>query len=427
MNSGVVTKTTKSNLSVEAERSLSDLSESKMVVIQNPAATQQETEAAVSPRKETPPAVDTTTTDNITLSNNGLLLTPGNDLREDFDGEGEASSAADSREEHTIRKPADQDADSLAPTASTTEETTTEDLYGDDQQQQLEKTVGESQEEEDKQPQSLDLQTERRQRQAEEVKESTWNAIQPLKMIRKGAVAALGGTLVGVGLVMIPLPIPLGAVVASSGLAVLGTEFDSAREMNQTLMRKTQENVDTARDHMIRSIESIDSTGDADSDEEDATESSEEDENPEWLHMNPMERKRQEKRLKEKVWKENRTKWDETSEYITRSTGNFLTRNLLPFLKRTQGNTPSPTDEAANMKSAENESSPAEDIVADSSLKAQDAIEDSVLVVRSLDGMADTATDPPLTNQSVEEEVMVVESIENEATEPERPTAPVIA
>jgi hypothetical protein len=52
---------------------------------------------------------------------------------------------------------------------------------------------------------------------------------------RKAGVAVAGGTMVGVGLIMIPLPTPFGAVVAGSGMAVLGMEFPAAqRVLDQT-------------------------------------------------------------------------------------------------------------------------------------------------------------------------------------------------
>ena len=50
-------------------------------------------------------------------------------------------------------------------------------------------------------------------------------------MIRKTGVAVAGGAMVGVGLVMIPLPTPFGAVIAGSGMAVLGMEFPAAQRV----------------------------------------------------------------------------------------------------------------------------------------------------------------------------------------------------
>jgi len=56
---------------------------------------------------------------------------------------------------------------------------------------------------------------------------------------RKAAVAASGTALVGLGLVMIPLPTPFGCAVAASGMAVLGTEFPAA----QRVLDRTREGV----------------------------------------------------------------------------------------------------------------------------------------------------------------------------------------
>lgn len=55
------------------------------------------------------------------------------------------------------------------------------------------------------------------------------------QLFRKAGVAVAGGTMVGVGLIMIPLPTPFGAVVAGTGMAVLGMEFPAAqRVLDQT-------------------------------------------------------------------------------------------------------------------------------------------------------------------------------------------------
>jgi hypothetical protein len=50
-------------------------------------------------------------------------------------------------------------------------------------------------------------------------------------VMRKTGVAVAGGTMVVVGLIMIPLPTPFGCVVAGSGMAVLGTEFPVAERI----------------------------------------------------------------------------------------------------------------------------------------------------------------------------------------------------
>lgn len=44
-------------------------------------------------------------------------------------------------------------------------------------------------------------------------------------------------------------------MIASSGLAVLGTEFDSAAKMNEKLVETATEHLETAREHVIRRME----------------------------------------------------------------------------------------------------------------------------------------------------------------------------
>jgi hypothetical protein len=170
----------------------------------------------------------------------------------------------------------------------------------------------------------------------------------PLKMIRKGAVAAVGGTMFGVGLVMIPLPTPFGAVIASSGLAVLGTEFKEAKEMNERLIEGAKGLVRDGRERIVRTLESMESE-DFDADQQDAEKQDDsnstsekmcdgEDDNctndaPKWLHMNPIERERQERLAREKYRRENQSTYQQTKEYITKKTGSFLSRNILPLLK----------------------------------------------------------------------------------------------
>ncbi|KAL3920335.1 MAG: hypothetical protein SGARI_006968, partial [Bacillariaceae sp.] len=57
------------------------------------------------------------------------------------------------------------------------------------------------------------------------------------------------------------------------------------------------------------------------------------DPSPQWLHMNPIERHRQEKLAREKYRRENQTSFEQAKEKFTKSTGRFLTKNLLPLLK----------------------------------------------------------------------------------------------
>jgi hypothetical protein len=215
------------------------------------------------------------------------------------------------------------------------------------------------------------------------------SSMQPLKMLRKGATAVVGGTMVGVGLVMIPLPTPFGAVVASGGLAVLGTEFTEAKELNERLIDGAKGHFNTARNALVKGIESMDqkdsnadsSTNSADaggdipstnntisksSSEKDEAEGANTviklsasssfggddgnengnsegnddnnedstDDSPLWLHMNPIEQERQEKLAKERYRRENQTYYEQTKENLTKRTGKFLSRNILPLIKK---------------------------------------------------------------------------------------------
>lgn len=205
----------------------------------------------------------------------------------------------------------------------------------------------------------------RRWQQDEAVRESTKaedsNGLDPLKILRKGAVAAVGGTMVGVGLIMIPLPTPFGVVVASSGMMVLGTEFDGAKEMHERIIVGAKETAKVARDHIVRTIESmeydesdtdaskidrdIQTTGvpvnckDADAasiiintfDSADGNVALD-DPSPSWLHMNSVEQERQENLAKEKYRRENQTAFDQTKQYLTKSAVAFLSKNVLPLL-----------------------------------------------------------------------------------------------
>ncbi|KAI2499736.1 hypothetical protein MHU86_14748 [Fragilaria crotonensis] len=61
---------------------------------------------------------------------------------------------------------------------------------------------------------------------------------------RKTGVAVAGGTMVGVGLIMIPLPTPFGCVVAGSGMAVLGTEFPAAQRVLDRTCKKVADAIE---------------------------------------------------------------------------------------------------------------------------------------------------------------------------------------
>ena len=206
-----------------------------------------------------------------------------------------------------------------------------------------------------------------------------------VKTLKKGAVAAVGGSMVGLGLVMIPLPTPFGAVVASSGLAVLGTEFDEAKELNDKLVGGAKRHLNKARDKVVKGIEKMNKDDDDDAEgssssvnnqsvnssdkvtETDSGEtgnvikvnaadalgndggniessSSDDSENsgsgtespPVWLHMNPVERERQEKLAKQKYKRDRQTTYEQVKEGMTKRTGKFLSKTLLPLIKKTE-------------------------------------------------------------------------------------------
>jgi hypothetical protein len=205
----------------------------------------------------------------------------------------------------------------------------------------------------------------RMQQQNDTVKESTkaeeGNTMDPLSIIRKGAVAAVGGTMVGVGLIMIPLPTPFGAVIASSGMMVLGTEFEGAKEMHERIIIGAKETAKNAREHIVRTIESMEHDeldSDPSKDDQDSrtslnptdssspintsesADSQEKDSNgvdddlpPTMLHMNLVERERQERIAKEKCRREKQTPFEQTKQYFTKSAVAFLSKSILPLLK----------------------------------------------------------------------------------------------
>lgn len=240
---------------------------------------------------------------------------------------------------------------------------------------------------------SEDVIAERRRQQFEAARESTSSAdegaaVDTLKLLRKGAVAAVGGAMVGVGLVMIPLPTPFGAVIASSGLALLGTEFEGAKEMNERVI----EGVNIARDHIVKSIESMEqeeSDADESPDEDSSTpkirvtastdadgspdlgsttacssgeregevvearseDSGNERATPFRSYMNPVERERQERIARERDQEELQSAYFQTKQYLTRKAGSFLSKNLLPLLKAKEeiAHTPEQTESHDNV------------------------------------------------------------------------------
>eukprot|EP00526_Cylindrotheca_closterium_P010490 CAMPEP_0113615096 /NCGR_PEP_ID=MMETSP0017_2-20120614/7518_1 /TAXON_ID=2856 /ORGANISM="Cylindrotheca closterium" /LENGTH=397 /DNA_ID=CAMNT_0000524309 /DNA_START=108 /DNA_END=1301 /DNA_ORIENTATION=+ /assembly_acc=CAM_ASM_000147 len=179
-----------------------------------------------------------------------------------------------------------------------------------------------------------DIASQRRMEQEKEIETATEEVIEPMKMLRKGATAVVGGAMVGVGLVMIPLPTPMGCVVASSGMAVLGSEFEGAKEMNDRMIEKSKTHLGNARDKAIAKLESMNSN---DEETDDDSVGSEEEEAPAWLqHMNEAERKRQRKLMKQKYREETLSTTEQLKEVVTKRTSSFLSRNILPALHRTK-------------------------------------------------------------------------------------------
>lgn len=170
----------------------------------------------------------------------------------------------------------------------------------------------------------------------------------PMGMLRKGAVAAVGGTLVGVGLVMIPLPTPFGAVVASSGLAVLGTEFEGAKEMNERLVDGTKETLHTAREKIQETMESIEQQRQVQK-EKIRQELEAKEKHP--LFMNEAERQRQETQ-KEKQ-KDLIASAADTYEEFKRRAGSYLTKGFVPLLKKenqTNSSHETPNEDSATIE-----------------------------------------------------------------------------
>lgn len=276
---------------------------------------------------------------------------------------------------------------------------------------------------------------------------STAGRDNPLKILKKGAVAAVGGSMVGLGLVMIPLPTPFGAVVASSGLAVLGTEFKEAKDLNDSLIDGAKGHLNKARDSIVKGIEKMneediddveipdisnnstiqskDSSveteeaeggavfkmnaaktlkrGDsnADSSVGDVSENSESgsasDPPPVWLHMNPIERQRQERLAKQKYRRDRQTSYEQAKEAMTKRTGKFLSMTILPFIKKAE-----PTPEAANEEVAETVEEPTttttptpdgETVVEEKGEDLQTEEKETVAEVKTKEGEAITTND----------------------------------
>ena len=169
-----------------------------------------------------------------------------------------------------------------------------------------------------------DFQELRRLQQEEAVKESTKEPFDPMRMLRKGGVAVLGGTMVGVGLIMIPLPTPFGVVVASSGMAVLSAEFEGAKVLNQKITETTKKHWDAARENIIKNIEEMEGAGRPSTiDGPEDHESKDVNENGESVDGEEGKQAPQGKSTQPNIFDQ----WK-------RSTGAYLSRNLVPILKR---------------------------------------------------------------------------------------------
>lgn len=224
-------------------------------------------------------------------------------------------------------------------------------------------------------PTKEDLQAIRRREQEAALRESAGDQedIDPLRLLKKGAVAALGGVMVGVGLVMIPLPTPFGAVVASSGMAVLGTEFEGAREMNEKILTETKTHWKKAREKIVQGIEEMNKEDDTPTEIETTDSSDQVDkqlkaeettESPPHRLMSPMELKRQQELERTKNRPTFMNDW-------RKNTGAYLSKHLVPLLR-------SPVN--GNVTSSEVESVPDAELTVQSdmeTLSELDASEDT--------------------------------------------------
>jgi hypothetical protein len=114
--------------------------------------------------------------------------------------------------------------------------------------------------------------------------------------------------------------------------------------------------------------------------------------------MNPIERQRQERLAREKYRRENLSSFEQARETLTRSTGRFLSRNLLPLLREKQPDCdqaviPKEINEA-NIDRAAGATAVADDINAEDASKESD---DEYVLVRSDDeeGLLEKANPTP--------------------------------
>merc|ERR1711935_1287116 len=88
--------------------------------------------------------------------------------------------------------------------------------------------------------------------------------------IRKGAVTMAGGVLIGVGIPLIPTPVP-GALFIAGGLSLLGTEYPEAQELldkGRVSLSEYALNVEEEYDEQRNLLDSVSSNMSTDSEEE---------------------------------------------------------------------------------------------------------------------------------------------------------------
>ena len=70
---------------------------------------------------------------------------------------------------------------------------------------------------------------------------------------------------------------------------------------------------------------------------------------PVWLHMNPVERQRQERLAKQKYRRDKQTSYEQPRDAMKKRTGKFLSKTIWPFIKKAE-----PTEEAKPQEVSEN-------------------------------------------------------------------------
>jgi hypothetical protein len=138
--------------------------------------------------------------------------------------------------------------------------------------------------------------------------------------------------MVGLGLLMTPLPTPLGELLAASGLAVLATEYPEAKELKDRIENSAKQHFDTARDKIIERI--VETRESFEQEEKQKEESSIllvevvtlDEANPSDNHgfMNPMD-------CNQSLPKQQSL--ESAKRYFKRRTVSFLTETVLPLLQ----------------------------------------------------------------------------------------------